>query len=133
MTLANITKTYLQAKEALEQAEQALQKATESVKEALAKNGVSFTIVDGVKVALTEAERPKYDAEALAQLVKPALYKQVTKTEVDGKKFKAALELGTIKPEVAEAVTTVTSYAYLRVTEVAKAKAEAPAKVTKVA
>jgi hypothetical protein len=125
MTLANVTKLYLQAREAVEQAEKIKAQAEAELKEALAKNGAKFAIVDGIKVSLVEGERAKYDADALANLVKPGLYKQVIKTEIDGKKFKAAVELGTIKPEVAQAVTTFTYYQQIRVAELAKAEAEA--------
>lgn len=131
MTLANITKVYLEARAALEQAEQVKSKAEAALKEAFAKNGATYTVIDGTKVSLIEAERAKYDAEALAQLVKPALYKQVTKVEIDGKKLKAAIELGTINADVAEAITTKTFYQQIRVAELAKTDAVASA--TKVA
>lgn len=132
MTLANITKIYLEARSALEQAEQAKAQAEAALKEAFAKNGATYTVIDGIKVSLIEAERAKYDADALAQLIKPALYKQVTKVEIDGKKLKAAIELGTIKPDVAQAVTTKTVYQQIRVAELAKAE-KATATATKVA
>lgn len=124
MTLANITKIYLEARAALDQAEKAKAQAEASLKEALAKAGTTFTVVDGKKVSLVEAERAKYDAQLLAQLVKPAVYKTVTKTEIDGKKLKAGIEVGTIKPDVAEAITTLTYYQQIRVVELATAEAD---------
>jgi hypothetical protein len=43
---------------------------------------------------------------------------------VDGKKFKSAVEVGLIKADVAEAVTTVTPYEQIRVTELKGASSE---------
>jgi len=43
---------------------------------------------------------------------------------VDGKKFKSAVEVGVIKADVAEAVTTITAYEQIRVTELKGAKTE---------
>jgi hypothetical protein len=80
--------------------------------------GTDFAIVDGVKVAVIKGERPSYDAEALKALVSDKTFKMVTKATVDGKKFKSALDLGTIKADIAEAVTKVTAYEQIRVTEV---------------
>ena len=110
---------YIAARKALEVAEQAKAQAEAILKEAFARDGVDFGIADGVKVTLVQGERPTYDAEALAELVSPAVFKKVTKATIDGKKFKSAVELGTIKSEVAEAVTKVTQYEQLRVTEIA--------------
>ena len=90
------------------------------------------TVVEGVKIAIVRGERPNYDAEALRDLVSPALFKTVTKATVDGKKFKAAVELGKVKADVADAVTKVTPYEQVRVTELAGEKADED-KVAKVA
>ena len=123
---------YLAARKALEVAEQAKAQAEAILKEAFARDGVDFGIADGVKVTLVQGERPNYDAEALAELVSPAVFKKVTKATIDGKKFKSAVELGTIKAEVAEAVTKVTQYEQLRVTEIA-GEAAGEVRATKVA
>jgi len=48
-------------------------------------------------------------------LVNGATLKKVTKTEIDGKKFQSAVELGLIKADVAEAVTKSTPYTQFRV------------------
>lgn len=134
MNITQITLNYLNAKQALEQAEKAKAQAEAELKQAYAVAGVDFNIVDGQKVALVNGERPKYNAEILASLVSPAVYKKVVKTEVDGKKFKAGVEMGTIKPEVAEAVTTVTAYQQVRVTDLRKSgEAEGEATVSAVA
>jgi len=79
-------------------------------------SGVKTTVHAGHKVTLVMSERPSYDAEKLASLVSPAVFKMVVKAVVDSKKWKAALALGKIKADVAEAVTTVTPSKSLRVT-----------------
>lgn len=125
MNTIQATKAYLEAREALEVAEKAKAQAEALLKEALAKAGTSFSIVEGVKVSIVQGERPNYDAEALRDLVSPNLFRKVTKATVDTKKFRSAVELGSITPEVAEAVTKVTPYEQVRVTEVAgEAKAQ---------
>jgi hypothetical protein len=125
MNTTQAAKAFIQAKEALEQAEKAKAQAEAILKEAYAKAGVSFEVVDDVKVAVIEAERASYDAEALAEMVSSAVYKMVTKPSVDSKKFRSAVELGKIKQDVADAVTSVTPYTTVRVNPLsADAKAE---------
>lgn len=125
MNTTQAATAFIQAKEALEQAEKAKAQAEALLKEAYAKAGVDFTIVDGVKVAVIEAVRESYDAETLAEMVSGALYKLVTKPTVDSKKFRSAVDLGKIKPEVAEAVTKQTPYTSVRISPVsAEAKHE---------
>lgn len=115
-------KAYLAAREALALAEQAKAEAEALLKEMFAQTGTEAAVVDGVKIALVRGERPNYDADALRDLVSPALFKTVTKATVDGKKFKAAVELGKVKADVAEAVTKNTPYEQVRVTEIAGEK-----------
>ena len=50
-----------------------------------------------------------------------------------GKKFKSAIEVGVIKSDVADAVTKVTAYEQVRVTDLNKAEATKEVKATKVA
>lgn len=119
MNLTQITLNYLNARQQVEQAEKAKAQAEAELKQAYAMAGIEFNIADGLKVALVNGERPKYDIETLTNLVSPAVLKKVTKTEIDGKKFKAGIEMGLIKPEVAEAVTTITNYQQVRVTDIA--------------
>lgn len=124
MNTVQAAKAFIQAKEALEQAEKAKAQAESILKEAYAKAGISFEVVDEVKVAIVEAERASYDAEALAEMVSNAVYKMVTKASVDAKKFRSAVELGKIKQDVADAVTSVTPYTSVRINPVsADAKA----------
>lgn len=134
MNITQITLNYLNARQALDEAEKAKAQAEAELKQAYALAGLEFNVVDGQKVALVNGERPKYDIETLTNLVSPAILKKVTKTEVDGKKFKAGIEVGLIKPEVAEAVTTVTNYQQVRVTDLAKSEEASDAeKIVKIA
>lgn len=134
MNITQITLNYLNARQALDEAERAKAQAEAELKQAYALAGLEFNVVDGQKVALVNGERPKYDIETLTNLVSPAILKKVTKTEVDGKKFKAGIEVGLIKPEVAEAVTTVTNYQQVRVTDLAKSEEVSDAeKIVKIA
>ena len=93
----------------------------------LAKEGVDYAVVDGVKVAVVRGERPSYSVELLKGLVSDKVFKTVTKFAVDGKKFKSAVEVGVIKADVADAVTTITAYEQIRVTELKGAKSESNA------
>lgn len=127
MNSKTATKAYLEARKAYEQAEAIKKQAEAEMKKALAEAGVDFAIVDGVKVTIVQGERPNYNADTLRALVDEATFEAVTKTAVDGSKMKSAIQVGMVAPEVAEAVTTVTYYDQVRVTEVAQAGAEAPA------
>lgn len=132
MNSKTATKAYLEARKAFEQAELIKKQAEAQMKEALAREGVTFSVVDGVKVALVQGERPNYDAETLRGLVNAEVFETVTKVSVDGTKMKSAIKVGMVAPEVAEAITEVTYYEQVRVTELADAKADAP-KVAQVA
>jgi len=126
MTAQSSTATaiaYLRAREAFEQAEKAKKQAEADLKLAFATEGIEFTVVDGQMVKIVNGERTNYDAEALADLISAVLYKKVTKPSVDSKKFLSAVDMGSIKPEVVEAVTSTTPYTQVRVTDVAKEKA----------
>lgn len=132
MNTITATKAYLEARKALEQAELIKKQAEATLKAVLASQGVDFSVADGVKVTIVKGERPNYDAEALKALIAPETLETVTKLAVDGKKFQSAVSVGLITPEVAQAVTKVTEYEQFRVTELAGAKADAPA-ISKVA
>ena len=122
--ITNTAKQVLEMREALATAEQNLAQAEASFKLELAKEGVDFAVVDGTKVAVVRGERPSYSVELLKDLVSDKVFKTVTKFAVDGKKFKSAVEVGVIKADVAGAVTTITAYEQIRVTELKGAKSE---------
>lgn len=116
--LTQTTKDYLSAREAVEVAEKALANAEAILKESFAQNGVDFNIVEGKKVILVKSQRPSYNLETLKGLISGALLKKVTKTVIDGTKFKALVAVGDIKHDVAETVTDYTEVEALRVYEV---------------
>jgi len=118
--ITEATKQYLSARKAVEIAEQALAQAEAIMKESFSQNGVDFNIVDDQKVMVVKSERPKYSVDVLKGLVSDKLFKKVTKVDVDGKKFKSAIELGDIKSDVADAVTTLTSVESVRVYDLSK-------------
>ena len=122
--ITEATKQYLSARQAVEVAQQALAQAEAIMKQSFSQNGVDFNIVDDQKVMIVKSDRAKYSVEALKGLVSDKLFKKVTKVEVDGKKFKSAVELGDIKNDIAEAVTTFTSVEAVRVYDLSKATAE---------
>ena len=129
--ITNTPKQVLEMREALATAEQNLAKAEASFKLELAKQGVDFAVVDVLKVSVVKGERPTYSVEALKDLVSDKVFKTVTKFAVDGKKFKSAVEVGVIKADVADAVTTITAYEQIRVTELKGAKSESKANAEK--
>ena len=125
--ITNTAKQVLEMREALAAAEQNLAQAEASFKLELAKQGVDFAVVDGVKIAVVKGERPNYSVEALKDLVSDKVFKTVTKATIDGKKFKSAVEVGVIKADVADAVITITAYEQIRVTELKGANTESKA------
>ena len=129
MNSKTATKNYLEARKAFEIAEAIKKQAEAEMKKALAQDGMEFAIVDGMKVSVVQGERPNYNAEALRGLVDDATFEMVTKVAVDGSKMKSAIKVGVVTAEVAEAVTSVTYYDQVRVTEVAKAEVTEAVKV----
>ena len=124
---------FLEAERALEVAKQAKAQAEEILKEALAKNGTETVIVGNEKVMLVSANRRSYSIQTLTKLVSSAVLNKVTKTEVDGKKFLSAVELGLINSDVAEAVTKSTPYTQFRVYDLSNDKVEEGDATVKVA
>jgi hypothetical protein len=124
MNTITATKLYMDARKAVEVAEAIKARAEAEMKQALAKAGVDFAIVDGIKVSVVQGERPTYNAETLRDLVDEATFATLTKVAVDGSKMKSAIKVGMVSAEVAEAVTSVTAYEQVRVVEVVKASAE---------
>lgn len=124
---------FLEAERALEVAKQAKAQAEEILKEALAKNGTETVIVGNEKVMLITANRRSYSIQTLTELVSSAVLNKVTKTEVDGKKFLSAVELGLINSDIAEAVTKSTPYTQFRVYDLSNDKVEEGDATVKVA
>lgn len=120
------TRLYLLAKEASAEAEKAKKEAETELRKALATAGITESVVDGVQVSITTGTRRAYDADKLAMLVKPAIYKKVTKTVIDADLLEKAVGI-IIEQSVADEVTTVTTYTQVRtyaISPEAKAKSK---------
>lgn len=121
--MSNLTQTtinYLAAREAAEAAEKAKKQAEAAMKAAYAEAGITYNVVDGKKVSVNRKGRKSFDAAMLSEMVSKAIFRKVVKEAIDQRKFEAAVTTGQIKPEVAEAVTKVTEYDEVRVTDLAK-------------
>lgn len=117
-TPSSAAQAYIAAKEALEAAEAAKQAAEAALKLAYATAGIDMTVVDGIKVSITESSRSTFDVEILAGLVKPAIFKKVTKLTVDADKLRAAVKTELIAQDVADAATKKTEFTRIMVTPV---------------
>jgi hypothetical protein len=113
---------YLSAKKAVEMAEKAMATAKQLLEDTYAEQGITETTVDGMKVAIVEATRRTFDANALRGLIVATTFDAVTKTAVEPKAFDKAVKAGTIAPEVEAQVTTGTAYTRITTTEVAEAE-----------
>ena len=119
MNLTQATKTYLAAKQAAEEADKAKKIAETQMKAAFAEAGITYNVVDGQKVSVNSKGRRNVDVATLAQMIGKSLLAKVTKPTIDAKAFDAAVTIGKITPEVAEAVTKITEYDEVRVTNLA--------------
>jgi hypothetical protein len=109
---------YLAAKQAVEMADKAMATAKKLLEETYAEMGVTDVTIDGVKVAIVEATRRNFDAEALKGLIVATAFEAVTKTSVEPKAFDKAVKAGTIAPEVEAQVVTGTAYTRITTLEV---------------
>jgi hypothetical protein len=119
MNLTQATLNYIAARDAAENADKAKKAAEIAMKQAFAEAGIDSNVVDGKKVTVTRKGRRTVNAESLAAMVSKALYNKMVKPAIDTAKFDAAVTTGQIKPEVADAVTKVTEYDEVRVTDLA--------------
>lgn len=113
LSIDQATRAYLLAKEESAQAEKAKKEAETELRKALATAGLTESVIDGVQVSITTGTRRAYDADKLAMLVKPAIYKKVTKTVIDADLFEKAVGI-IIEQSVADEITTVTTYSQVR-------------------
>ena len=126
LSIDQATRAYLLAKEESAQAEKAKKEAETELRKALATAGLTESVIDGVQVSITTGTRRAYDADKLAMLVKPAIYKKVTKTVIDAELLEKAVGI-IIEQSVADEVTTVTTYSQVRtyaISPEAKAKSK---------
>ena len=114
-TVTDVTLMYLQARSVAEAAQRVLDEAEKALKQTFTEVGINEATANGTKVVVVEAKRAKYDTATLSDIVDEATFNQVTKTEIDGTKFKAALAIGVISDAVADKVTTFTAYEQVRV------------------
>lgn len=117
-TTTQAAKAYIEAKEALEAAEAAKQAAEAALKLAYATAGIDMTVVDGIKVTISESSRSSYDVDVLSSLIKPALLKKVTKLVVDADKLRAAVKTELIAEDVADAACKKSTFTRILVTPV---------------
>jgi class 3 adenylate cyclase len=108
-------RTYLATKAEIEDLQESLKSLEETLKEAMLREGAAKIEVDGKAITLVQAERRSFDASVLKDLVSAAIFKQVTEPTVKTTLFDAAVNLGKIRPDVAEQVTSKTPYSQLRV------------------
>lgn len=113
LSIDQATRAYLLAKEESAQAEKAKKEAETELRKALATVGLTESVIDGVQVSIITGTRRAFDADKLAMLVKPAIYKKVTKTVIDADLFEKAVGI-IIEQSVADEVTTVTTYSQVR-------------------
>lgn len=113
---------YLSAKKAVEMAEQAMAVAKQLLEDTYAEQGITEVTVDGMKVAIVEAVRRNFDAEALKGLIVGTTFEAVTKTSVEPKAFDKAVKAGIIAPEVEAQVVKGTPYTRITTAEVAEAE-----------
>ena len=99
-------------------ADKAMATAKKLLEETYAEMGVTDVTIEGVKVAIVEATRRNFDAEALKGLIVATAFEAVTKTSVEPKAFDKAVKAGTIAPEVEAQVVTGTAYTRITTLEV---------------
>jgi predicted RNA-binding protein associated with RNAse of E/G family len=83
-------------------------------------------------VTISESSRSSYDADILAGLIKPGLFKKVTKVAVDADKLKAAVKTELIAQDVADAATKTTTFTRILVAPVS-AESKSTARATSAA
>ena len=108
-------RAFLLAREAFILAEKAKKEAENELRKALTSAGVNEVIVDGHSVQVVSVVNTAYDAEKLEQVVKPAIFRKVTKPVVDKELMKAAIAVGIIDQITADEVTTVKPTTQVRV------------------
>jgi hypothetical protein len=96
-------------------AEKAKKEAETELRKALGSLGVKECVVDEVSVQIVEVITTTYDADKLAQVVKPVVFRKVTKAVVDKELMKSAIAVGLIDQITADEVSTVKETTQVRV------------------
>lgn len=117
MTLSTeqTARLFLNARQAFMEAEKAKKEAETELRKALASIGVNEVIVEGQSVQIVDVVTVTYDADKLAQVVKPAVFRKVTKAVVDKDLMKSAIAVGLIDQITADEVSVVKPTTQVRV------------------
>lgn len=115
LSMEQTARLFLNARQAYMEAEKAKKEAETELRKALASVGVNEVVVDGQSVQVVDVLTVTYDADKLAQVVKPTVFRKVTKAVVDKELMKSALAVGLIDQLTADEVSTVKPSSQVRV------------------
>ena len=115
LSMEQTARLFLNARQAFQEAEKAKKEAETELRKALASVGVNDVVVDGQSVQVVDVVTVTYDADKLAQVVKPTVFRKVTKAVVDKDLMKSALAVGLIDQLTADEVSTVKPSSQVRV------------------
>lgn len=115
LSMEQTARAFLNARQAFQEAEKAKKEAETELRKALASVGVSEVVVDGQSVQVVDVVTVTYDADKLAQVVKPTVFRKVTKAVVDKELMKSAIAVGLIDQLTADEVSTVKPTTQVRV------------------
>ena len=115
LSMEQTARLFLNARQAFQEAEKAKKEAETELRKALATLGVKEIVVEGHSVQIVDVVNTTYDADKLAQLVKPTVFRKVTKAVVDKDLMKSALAVGVIDQLTADEVSTVKPTTQVRV------------------
>ncbi len=114
-SMEQTARLFLNARQAFQKAEQAKKEAETELRKALALLGVNEVVVEGQSVQIVDVVTVSYDTDKLAQVVKPAVFKKVTKAVVDKDLMKSAIALGLIDQLTVDEISTVKPTTQVRV------------------
>jgi hypothetical protein len=106
---------YLSLREEYEMLKQIMEETEDEIKNILREIDGHTVKWGGHQFTLVEAERRSFDASALKELVSNSVFRKVTEPVVKTTLIDAAVKIGTIQPEVVDAITSITPYTQLRV------------------
>lgn len=115
LSMEQTARAFLNARQAFQEAEKAKKEAETELRKALASVGVNEVVVDGQSVQVVDVVAVTYDADKLAQVVKPTVFRKVTKAVVDKELMKSAIAVGLIDQLTADEVSIVKPTTQVRV------------------
>lgn len=114
--LNKATEAVIEYRRLAAEADAALKEATAAFIEAAEAAGVEYVETeDGIRVAVEHRPRRTIDLNVLRENLPLAIVAEVIKESVDTKAFDAAVELGTIKDDLADKAVTVKTSTQVRV------------------